>query len=147
MHFTFTFGHERVELYLYSPYGPYGLYRASVPVQGCPLPLPNKRHGRENVRTLTIVSELNWHLLIRTASHRSNVSLGASLLLCIIFQPQASTEGVWSRCGYEHTLYRGRQDVKLRALHRDWYWRVSNYLRNEHNSHFICDIPVTPVFM
>jgi hypothetical protein len=26
-----------VELYLYSPYGPYGLYRASVPVQGCTL--------------------------------------------------------------------------------------------------------------
>jgi hypothetical protein len=26
-----------VELYLYSPYGPYGLYRASVPVQGWPL--------------------------------------------------------------------------------------------------------------
>jgi len=26
-------GHERVELYLYSPYGPYDLYRASVPVQ------------------------------------------------------------------------------------------------------------------
>ena len=34
MHFTFTVGHERVELYLYSPYGLYGLYRASVPVQG-----------------------------------------------------------------------------------------------------------------
>jgi len=31
-------GHERVELYLYSPYGPYGLYRASVPVQRCTLP-------------------------------------------------------------------------------------------------------------
>ena len=31
-------GHERVELYLYSSYGPYGLYRASVPVQGCTLP-------------------------------------------------------------------------------------------------------------
>jgi len=31
---------ERVELYLYSPYGPYGLYRASVPVQQCTLPLP-----------------------------------------------------------------------------------------------------------
>ena len=30
-------GHERVELYLYSPYVPYGLYRASVPVQGCTL--------------------------------------------------------------------------------------------------------------
>jgi hypothetical protein len=28
-------GHERVELYLYSPYRTYGLYRASVRVQGC----------------------------------------------------------------------------------------------------------------
>ena len=28
-----------VQLYLYSRYGPYGLYRASVPVQGCTLPL------------------------------------------------------------------------------------------------------------
>ena len=27
-----------VQLYLYSPYGPYGLYRVSVPVQGCTLP-------------------------------------------------------------------------------------------------------------
>jgi hypothetical protein len=27
-------GHERVELYLYSPCGSYGLYRATVPVQG-----------------------------------------------------------------------------------------------------------------
>jgi hypothetical protein len=31
-------GYERVELYLYSPYWPYGLYRASVPVQRCTLP-------------------------------------------------------------------------------------------------------------
>jgi hypothetical protein len=31
-------GHERVELYLYSPFAPYGLYRASVPVQGFNLP-------------------------------------------------------------------------------------------------------------
>jgi hypothetical protein len=30
-------GHERVELHLYSPYGLYGLYRASAPVQGCTL--------------------------------------------------------------------------------------------------------------
>ena len=35
-------GHERVELYLYSPYGPYGLYRASVPVQWCTLYI---KHG------------------------------------------------------------------------------------------------------
>jgi hypothetical protein len=26
-------GHKKVELYLYSPYGLYGLYKASVPVQ------------------------------------------------------------------------------------------------------------------
>jgi hypothetical protein len=31
-------GHERVELYLYSPSGPYNLYRASVPLQRCTLP-------------------------------------------------------------------------------------------------------------
>jgi hypothetical protein len=31
---TNAVGHERLELYLYSSYGPYGLYRASVPVQG-----------------------------------------------------------------------------------------------------------------
>jgi len=59
VHFTFTFtsnppmGHTActepqwlyrgalyLYLYLYSPYGPYSLYRASVPVQGCTLPLP-----------------------------------------------------------------------------------------------------------
>jgi hypothetical protein len=31
-------GQERVELYIYSPYGSYSLYRASVPVQRCTLP-------------------------------------------------------------------------------------------------------------
>ena len=39
-------GQERVELYLYFPYGPYGLYRASVRVQGCTLPLPFYRTWR-----------------------------------------------------------------------------------------------------
>ena len=34
-----TVGHERVELYLYSPCRPYGLYRASVPIQVCTLPV------------------------------------------------------------------------------------------------------------
>jgi hypothetical protein len=44
-------GQERVELYLYSPYGPYGLYRASVPVQGCTLPLPFTYLSRLYYRT------------------------------------------------------------------------------------------------
>jgi len=32
--------HPLIVLYLYSTYGQYGLYRASVPVQGRTLPLP-----------------------------------------------------------------------------------------------------------
>ena len=43
-------GHERVELYLYS-YMPYGLYRASVPVQGWPLPFLIGRNRREIVES------------------------------------------------------------------------------------------------
>jgi len=45
-------GHERVELYLCSPCGPYGLYRASVPVQGCTL-LAYSKYGN----TLGIVHD------------------------------------------------------------------------------------------
>jgi len=41
-------GHETVELYLYSLYGPYGLYRVSVLVQGCIL--PRLRSGRSGDR-------------------------------------------------------------------------------------------------
>ena len=36
-------------LYLYPLYGPYGLYRASVPVQWCTLPLPIYIHLATNV--------------------------------------------------------------------------------------------------
>jgi hypothetical protein len=37
-----------VELYLYSPYGPYDLYRASVSVQGCTLPCLKKGTNTTN---------------------------------------------------------------------------------------------------
>ena len=57
-------GHERVELYLYSPYGPYGLYRASVPVQGCILPfftpLLNGMTWRYPVRNFTPIGPEVW---------------------------------------------------------------------------------------
>jgi hypothetical protein len=48
-----------VELYLYSPYGPYGLYRASVPVQGCALPFFYLRlvGHRKEIRNQDL---LNW---------------------------------------------------------------------------------------
>ena len=43
-------GQERVELYLYSPYGPYGLYRASAPVQRCTLPYLKLKYRSQNVK-------------------------------------------------------------------------------------------------
>jgi hypothetical protein len=48
-----------VELYLYSPYGPYGLYRALVPVQGCTLPfLPFPlKSASTNIPTVHITVE------------------------------------------------------------------------------------------
>jgi len=49
-----------VELYLYSPYGLYGLYRASVPVQGCSLPLPYMVQFMARLKcALSHCSELN----------------------------------------------------------------------------------------
>jgi hypothetical protein len=47
-------GHERVELYLYSPYGPYGLYRASVPVQGHMLPFTTLFYAAYNPKSQNI---------------------------------------------------------------------------------------------
>ena len=41
-----------VELYLYSPYGLYSLYRASVPVQGCTL---LSLHGTTNETKMATV--------------------------------------------------------------------------------------------
>jgi len=79
-------GHETVELYLYSPYGPYGLYSASVPVQGCtlplPLPLPKtnlKRlyHARESIHAINpLKPELNpiCYLLALLSHHFLHVS-------------------------------------------------------------------------
>jgi len=66
-------GHERVELYLYSPYGPYGLYRASVPVQGCTLPL-----------LLPDVCLFHWWIFFLVTG--KTFSLGAILLKHWIFR-------------------------------------------------------------
>ena len=53
-----------MELYLYSPYGPYGLYKASVPVQGCILPFLLcivQSHCRKfgSANTLTWIEDAN----------------------------------------------------------------------------------------
>jgi hypothetical protein len=51
-------GHKRVDLYLYSPYGPYGLYRASVPVQRWPLPLPLQWLSQSLVYNFTFLAQI-----------------------------------------------------------------------------------------
>ena len=51
-----------VQLYLYSPYGPYGLCRTSVPVQGCTLPVPfYLKTGRSNYRVTCCVPPVAFH--------------------------------------------------------------------------------------
>ena len=45
---------EIVELYLYSLSGPYGLYRASVPVQGCTLPYIYQQVARTETLLLNL---------------------------------------------------------------------------------------------
>ena len=55
-------GHERVELHLYFPYGPYGVYRASVPVQWCTLVI------KGNFSTKIVITEkllfCNFRLIV-----------------------------------------------------------------------------------
>jgi len=67
-------GHGRVELYLYSPYGPYGLYRTSVPVQGCNLPLytPLKMStGKRGVPiSRAVFSWRNWKTIVLNANYK-----------------------------------------------------------------------------
>ena len=78
-----------LELYLYSPYGPYGLYRASVPVQGWPLPLPfylpkkpicvNPILDKNNSIAL-----LNWNFTLVMGKYFCDVSLlFASKYMCV----------------------------------------------------------------
>jgi len=62
----------RVDLYLYSLYGPYNLYRASVPVQGCTLPLPNSRAipllplwAARPVQSLSACTRVHLYLYLR----------------------------------------------------------------------------------
>jgi hypothetical protein len=77
-------GHERVELYFYSLYGPYGLYRASVPVQGCTLhDNGTKQMPREKKACVTAL----YHTWIwnRNIVLKMFISNYHSLISCIFF--------------------------------------------------------------
>jgi hypothetical protein len=64
-------GHERVELHLYSPCGPYGLYRASVTVQGCILPL------------FTLYFCLKEHLIFSICYYCTEAHIAGIQIVCI----------------------------------------------------------------
>jgi hypothetical protein len=59
-------GHKRLELYLYFPYGSYGLCRASVPVQGGTLPLVDAYWFFVNLLLLckNWVAEIKEHIIV-----------------------------------------------------------------------------------
>jgi len=48
-----------VQLHLYYPYRPYGLYRASVPVQGCPLLLLYTSSNTQDIPLLSFLKQLS----------------------------------------------------------------------------------------
>ena len=89
-------GYERVQLYLYSPYGPYGLYRASVPVQGCTLP---SICTVDCICLLTITSQ-KTQFAIYSAQH---MFLRLHLLIIPFFQKQIHTP--CNMCGIFHYIY------------------------------------------
>ena len=68
-------------LYLYSPCGQYGLYRVSVPVQGCALSLPftNLRPGRSEVRNPA--TQLLQNVQTGSVAHRASQSKGSRVIL------------------------------------------------------------------
>jgi hypothetical protein len=77
----------RVEVFLYSPYGPYGLYRASVPVQGRPLPFFYSACAANVGRKLAMFM-LNYHIylylyLYLYSSHSNRLPATCSTVYCI----------------------------------------------------------------
>jgi len=87
-------GYERVELYLYSPYGPYGLYRASVHVQGCTVPLPavwlSLVWYSRNPRTLNCIKIRQGFWLLRRSYRQVGRTNGHGLQIRLLLLPTES---------------------------------------------------------
>jgi len=93
-------GHERVELYLYSPSAPYGMYRASVPVQGCTLLFTSflkKNHWmREKLQKIKINSEWIWSQTVAIEQMANRHSLMKALdIALMILQSQIIFQCLW----------------------------------------------------
>ena len=71
-----------VQLYLFSPYGPYGLYRASVPVQGCTLHFNGEYRSEQYlfVAVLNILFHFHGKKIILTTE------IKFLLRICVNFQ-------------------------------------------------------------
>ena len=97
---------ERVELYLYSPYGPYGLYRGSVPVQGCTLPfLYNTGYLVSSPVSLEYTTQDIWYIVhfLPNTQHRisglqSSVSriYNTGYLVSSPVSLEYETQDIWS---------------------------------------------------
>jgi len=80
-----------VQLYLYSPYVPDGLYRASVPVQGCTLPFFYPQNNWEPA-LLFAHSALKFHNLLWT---KNNLCLTSQVLFVYLHTRNISDTNVW----------------------------------------------------
>jgi len=105
-----TVDHERVELYLYSPYGPYSLYRASVPVQGCTLPFTLFYHFMVNSR---------WKNTKNARYYTAGKSVTAPTLSTLrkrTYKGKVCYEGIWCNGGIPPLVLN---------LNNRWRWMVN----------------------
>ena len=72
-------GQERVELYLYSPYGPYGLYRASVRVQGSTLHFFS--YSSDGIATFYLPDRLFPFLYLKAKKDKKKVGMNRNEIL------------------------------------------------------------------
>ena len=103
-------------LYLYSSYGPYGLYRVSVPVQRCTLPLPIPLLPLWTVRPVQSLSACTRVHFIFTYSSTPPMDRtacteplclysGALYLYLYLYPPMDRTACTEPQCLYNSTLY------------------------------------------
>ena len=115
-----------VELYLYSPYGPYGLYRASVPVQGCTLPLPYSRAipllplwAVLPVQSLSACTRVHFTFYISSKSNNKIFPKKIIVEPPVIFWPQYRQE---RQCTYKRNIQARSPYHCYRGTARNVFW-------------------------
>ena len=109
-------------LYLYSPYGPYGLHRASVPVQRCTLPLPIPLLPLWTVRPVQSLSACTTvHFTFTYTSTPPMDCTACTEPQCLykdalyIYLYQA-TLGIWLKLGHERSLPYSHYSASIPAI-------------------------------